>query len=209
MNWPSGQIRLRKRLRPNGSPRRTSYTSTVAETSGSLIKRYIEDAIAAEKSFETRLRGFAEEGDDAEVQAAFLTHAEETRVHHERLAARLQTLGGTTSAVKSFLDQLFSFTPKSTQIGRSQEEQLVQNLIVAFAVEKSECAMYEALATAAVAAGDAVTEELARGIQAQESETADKLWRFIPSRSKIAFNLLTAGEIDPAIETKAPDDRVI
>jgi ferritin-like metal-binding protein YciE len=181
----------------------------VAETSGSLIKRYLEDAIAAERSFETRLRSFAAEGDDAEVQAAFLTHAEETRVQQERLGARLQALGGGTSAVKSFLDQLFALGPKSTQIGHSLDERLVQNLMVAFAMEKSECAMYEALATVAAAAGDAATEELARDIQAQESKTADKLWRFIPSRSKIAFNLLTAGEIDPAIETKAPDDRVI
>ena len=107
----------------------TSSTSTVGETSGSLIQRYIEDAIAAEKSFEARLRSFAEEGDDVEVQAAFLTHAEETRVHQERLAARLRTLGGGTSAVKSFLDQLFAFTPKSTQVGHSQDERLVQNLM--------------------------------------------------------------------------------
>ncbi|HEX3682536.1 MAG TPA: DUF892 family protein [Bryobacteraceae bacterium] len=181
----------------------------MAETSGSLIKRYLEDTIAAERSFEARLRSFAVEGDDGEVQAAFLTHAEETRVQQKRLGARLQALGGGTSAVKSFLDQLFTLTPKSTQIGHSQDERLVQNLVVAFAMEKSECAMYEALATVAAAAGDAATEELARAIQAQESETADKLWRFIPSRSKIAFNLLTAGEIDPAIETKAPDDRMI
>jgi ferritin-like metal-binding protein YciE len=184
-------------------------TITVAETSSSLIKRYIEDAIAAERSFEARLRGFAEEGDDAEVQAAFLTHAEETRLQHERLAARLQALGGNASSVKSFLEQLFSFSSKSTQIGQSRDERLLQNLILAFALEKSECAMYEALATVAVAAGDAATEELARDIQAQESETADKFWRFLPSRSKIAFNLATAGEIDPAIETKAPDDRVL
>lgn len=181
----------------------------MAETSGSVIKRYIEDAIAAERSFEERLRGFAGEGDDAEVQAAFLTHAEETSVQQERLEARLEALGGGTSAVKSFLDQLFTFTSKSTQAGHSQDERLVQNLILAFAMEKSECAMYEALATVAAAAGDAATEELARDIQAQESETADKLWRFIPSRSKIAFNVLTAGEIDPAIETKAPDDRLV
>jgi len=181
----------------------------VAETSSSAIQRYLEDAIAAEKSFETRLRAFAGEGDDAEVQAAFLTHAEETRLQHGRLTARLESLGGSTSAVKTFLDQLFSFTPKSAQIGHSQEERLLQNILVAFALEKSECAMYEALATVASAAGDTVTEELARDIQAQESETADKLWRFIPSRSKIAFNVLTAGEIDPAIETKAPDDRIL
>ncbi len=181
----------------------------MAETSSGLIKRYLEDAIAAERSFESRLRGFAEEGDDAEVRSAFLAHAEETRSQHERLTARLQALGGATSAVKSFLDQLFSFAPKSTQVGHSPDERLVQNLVLAFALEKSECAMYETLATVAAAAGDAATEELARDIQAQEGKAADKLWSFIPSRSKIAFNLLTAGEIDPAIETKAPDDRVL
>jgi len=181
----------------------------VADSNSGLIRRYLDDAIAAERGFETRLRDFAEEGDDADVQAAFLTHAEETRLQHERLSERLQTLGGTPSAGRSFLDQLFELGPKSAQFARSEDERLLQNLLTAFAVEKSECAMYEALATVAAAAGDAFTEGLAREIQAQESEMADKLWRFIPSRSKIAFNVLTAGEIDPAIETKAPDDRVI
>jgi ferritin-like metal-binding protein YciE len=181
----------------------------VAETSSSLIRRYLEDAIAAERTFETRLRGFAEEGDDVEVHAAFLTHADETRLQHERLAARLEALGGATSSVKGFFEQLFALVPKFTQVGHSADERLVQNLVIAFAIEQSECAMYEALATVAVAAGDAGTEQLAREIQAQESAAAGKLWRFIPSRSKIAFNLLTAGEIDPAIETKAPDDRLL
>jgi ferritin-like metal-binding protein YciE len=131
----------------------------------------LEDAIAAEKSFEARLRSFAEEGDDTEVQDAFLTHAEETRVQHERLTARLEALGGGRSAVKSFLEQLFAVVPKPAQVGNSGDERLVQNLVIAFAVEQSECAMYEALANAAVAAGDPVTEDLAREIQAQESAT--------------------------------------
>lgn len=179
------------------------------DTSTGVIRRYLAEAVAAEKNLEARLRRFAQEGDDAEVQALFGAHAEETRVQHERLAARLEALGETPSIVKSFLDELFGLVAKAPQAGDSSEGRVVQNLIVAFAVEKSECAMYEALANAAVAAGDFETEKLARDIQAQEGETADKLWRFIPSRSKIAFNVLTAGEIDPAIETKAPDDRVI
>jgi ferritin-like metal-binding protein YciE len=181
----------------------------VSDSSTAVVQRYLQDAIAAEKSFETRLRSFAEEGDDAEVQTCFSEHADLTRQQHQRLSSRLEALGGSTSTVKSFLDQLFSVVPKPAEALRWPEEQLVQNLVVAFAVEQSERAMYEALAAAAVAAGDPTTEQLARDIQAQESETAEKLWRFIPSRAKIAFNLLTAGEIDPAVETKAPDDRVI
>jgi ferritin-like metal-binding protein YciE len=181
----------------------------VAESSVDVIRRYLQDALAAEESFETQLRGFAQEGDDAEVRELFSAHAEETRAQSARLTERLRALGGTPSAAKSFFAHLFSLTPKSVQLGHEQDERVAQSLIIAYAIEKSECAMYEALATAAVAAGDEVTEKLARGIQAQERETADKIWRFIPSRAKIAFNVLTAGEVNPAIETKRPDDRVV
>ncbi len=181
----------------------------MAETSIDLIRRYLDDAIAAEKSAERQLRGFAEEGDDEEVQAVFQAHAEETRAQYERLSERLEALGGTSSTSKSMLAQVLSLAPQAAQAGHTQEERLAQNLIAAFAVEKSQCAMYEALANIAAAAGDASTEHLARDIQAQDSQTADRIWRFIPTRSKIAYNMLTAGEIDPAIETKAPDDRVI
>ena len=66
----------------------------MAETSSEVLKRYLQDAIAAEKSFETQLRGFSREGDDSEAKAAFAQHAAETRSQHERLTARLEALGG-------------------------------------------------------------------------------------------------------------------
>jgi ferritin-like metal-binding protein YciE len=80
---------------------------------------------------------------------------------------------------------------------------------MAFAAENSEYAMYEALAAAAEAAGDSVTETLAREIQATEKQAAEKIWRFVPSRAKIAFNLLTASETDPSVNTRAADNRLI
>jgi hypothetical protein len=43
------------------------------------IERYLEDAIAAEKSFETQLRGFAEEATLEQARGAFRTHADETK----------------------------------------------------------------------------------------------------------------------------------
>jgi len=64
--------------------------------------------------------------------------------------------------------------------------------------------MYEALAHVAREAGDALTEALAREIQEQEQRAAEKIFHFLPSRSKIAFNVLTADEVDdPAVATKA------
>jgi ferritin-like metal-binding protein YciE len=181
----------------------------MAQTSNDVIRRYLEDAIAAEKSFETQLQGFAREGDDEEVEAAFAIHAAETRRQYERLITRLEELGGSPSTTKSFLAHVFGLAPKSAQVGHAPEERTTQNLIMAFTVENSECAMYEALAAAAEAAGDEATEKLAREIQADEKQTADKVWRFIASRSKNAFNLLTSTETDPSVNTRAADNRLI
>jgi ferritin-like metal-binding protein YciE len=54
-----------------------------------VIRRYLEDAIAAEKSFETQLRGFSREGDNPMVQRLFAEHADETKFQYELLTRRL------------------------------------------------------------------------------------------------------------------------
>ena len=181
----------------------------MADSGQDVIQRYLQDAVAAESSFETQLWAFSREGDDSEVQAAFATHAQETQLQLRRLTARLEELGGTPSTAKGMLAHIFGVSPKAVQITHTPDERLAQNLVMAYAVEASECAMYEALAVVAQKAGDSVTEQLAREIQEEERRTAEKVWAFIPSRSKIAFNMLTAGEMDPAVETRMADDRVI
>jgi ferritin-like metal-binding protein YciE len=163
----------------------------MAESTTDVIKRYLEDAIAAEKSFETQLQGFAKEGDDTQAQSLFQQHATETRTQYERLTARLEALGGSTSAAKSMLAHIFNMTPKAAQIGHEKEERTTQNLMMAFAVENSECAMYESLASVAEAAGDTETASLARSIQAQEKATADKVWALIPSAATAALARIT------------------
>lgn len=167
-----------------------------------LIRQYLIDAVAAEKAFEPQLRSFAAEGDDEHVQLAFAEHAEETRVQHERLSAHLRSFSPAESQAESSLASLAEIAPKFAAAGSTVEERLVQHLISAFCIESGECAMYEALATVARAAGDTATEALARQIQAEERRAAEKIWHFLPTRSKIAFNVLTADEIDPAVETK-------
>jgi ferritin-like metal-binding protein YciE len=164
------------------------------QNSNELIRTYLEDAIAAEKSFETQLEGFSKEGDDAEVQALFAQHASETRLQHEELTARLEALGGSPSSTKSFLAHFFNMTPKMAQIGHDKQERTTQNLMMAYAVENSEVAMYEALATSAEAAGDSQTAHLARRIQQQESQTAQKVWRMIAPCALRAFENITAGD---------------
>ena len=164
----------------------------MAETSTDVIKRYLQDAIAAERSFETQLQGFAKEGDDETAKAAFHQHAIETKQQYERLTARLEALGGSTSAAKSFLAHLFGLSPKTAQLGHEEEERTTQNLMMAYAVENSEMAMYEALMTVAEAAGDTETAALAREIQAEEKRTAEKVWSLLPNAAVSAFRRISA-----------------
>lgn len=159
----------------------------MAETSTDVIKRYLEDAIAAEKSFETQLQGFAGEGDNEAAKAAFHQHALETRNQYERLTARLEALGGSTSTAKSLLAHIFNLTPKAASLGHEKEERTTQNLMMAFAVENSELAMYQALISVAEAAGDTVTAALARSIQAEEKKTADKVWTLLSPAAVEAY----------------------
>jgi ferritin-like metal-binding protein YciE len=156
------------------------------------IRRYLEDAIAAEKSFETQLRGFAKEASMPQAQRMFEQHAEETRMQYQRLTTRLEELGGSTSPVKNFFAHLFNMTPKTAQLGHEDEERTTQDLMMAFAVENAEVAMYEALAIAAETIEDNQTALLARSIQTQEQETADKVWSVIAPSATAAFQAVKA-----------------
>jgi ferritin-like metal-binding protein YciE len=171
-----------------------SFRNEVAsgKSAKDLINTYLEDAIAAEKSFETQLRAFSKEGQDTAVQALFAQHAEETKTQYEQLTARLKALGGSTSAVKSFLAHMFNFAPKIAQIGHDESERVTQNLMMAYAVENAEVAMYESLATAAQSASDPQTEQLARSIQQQEKVTADKVWQQLAPAARRAITKVTS-----------------
>jgi ferritin-like metal-binding protein YciE len=140
------------------------------------ISTYITDAIAAEKSFESQLNGFAKETEGSQAAALFAQHAVETRNQHEMLTARLASFDASPSSTKAFLAHLFNMAPKIAQIGHDESERLTQDLMMAFAVENAEVAMYESLSVAAARIGDSVTEKLARTIQGQEKETAQKVW---------------------------------
>jgi ferritin-like metal-binding protein YciE len=161
------------------------------------IRRYLEDAISAQKSFETQLKGFAKEASMPEAKQLFEQHAGETRVQYERLTARLEALGGSISPLKSFFAHLFSSIPKTAQLGHTEEERTTQDLMMAYAVENAEVAMYQALAVSADTVSDADTVTLVRSIQSQERLTADKIWPLIAPSAVEAFEAVKArGEED-------------
>jgi len=159
-----------------------------------FIKSHLQDAIAAEKSFETQLRGFASEGSSDQIHELFLQHADETRRQYERLTRRLTELAGDPSAGKSFLAHLVGLSPKLAQLGHDTVDRVTQNLMIAYAVENCEIAMYESLIALAEAAGDDDTAELARALQDEERRTAEKVWKLISPWAETAFKKLAGAE---------------
>ncbi len=158
-----------------------------------VIQRYLQDAIAAEETFENQLRTFAKESDQIEARQLFEMHADETQRQCDRLKQRLTALGGKPSGMKSFMANMFGFGPKTAQLGHEEAEKSTQDLMMAFAVENSEIAMYEAMAVAASAAGDTETERLAREIQQEERRTAERVWDLIPGSARDSFQRVTSG----------------
>ncbi|MBV9407024.1 MAG: hypothetical protein JO211_16870, partial [Acidobacteriaceae bacterium] len=56
--------------------------------SSEVIRRYLQDAIAAASSFENQLRSFSSEGDDEEVRALFSLHAGQAHLQYKQLTDR-------------------------------------------------------------------------------------------------------------------------
>lgn len=165
-------------LRPSA---RNAFRETVGTRRApiDILKTYLEDIIAAEKAFEAQLTGFSKEGNDPAAQRVYAEHARETHTQYDRLAARLEALGGSPSTAKNLLAHVFALAPKAAQLGHDAIERTTQNLITAYSVENAEVAMYEVFATVAADTGDGEMEQLALEIQKQERETADKLWKLV------------------------------
>jgi ferritin-like metal-binding protein YciE len=152
---------------------------TRGEPKQSILRRYLVDAVAAEHNFAAELNAMAGQGDNIAARFVFAQHAEETRRQYRRLKARLEALGGSPSGFKTAMAHLFSRIPKTAQMGHDESEIAAQNLIIGYAMENAEIAMYEALASMAAAAGDLQTEQLAREIQTEERRAAKMLWHLI------------------------------
>ena len=152
----------------------------MGESSAEVVRRYLQDAIAAARAFEAQLHRFAEEGDDDAAKQMFHQHTLETKSRSERLTDRLQNLGGSTSGTKSFLSHVFSpsFKTAQTAPGRLRT---TENLIAAFTAENSEAVLFEALFSVSEAAGDPETASLALALQNEAKSTAEKFWHLLPA----------------------------
>lgn len=161
-----------------------------------FIREHLQDAIAAEKAFETQFRGFIGENTSGESNRIFSQCIEDSRRHSQQLTHRLDELVGEVSEVKTFIAHLVGGFSKIAQFGQDTSDRTVQSLIIAYAIENCQIAMYETLAAIADAAGDEDTAALARSIQEEESASAGKIWNLVSPSASTAFRELTS--IEPA-----------
>jgi ferritin-like metal-binding protein YciE len=162
------------------------------QTPQEVVARYIQDAEAAERNFEDTLMTFASTGEQNAVKSMFEAASRKAKTQHERLEARLRELGSSPSKAKSFLAHVLAMSPTMAQIGHEGAEKNTQHLIACIGAASAEMAMYEALATVAAAAGDTVTESLARELQKEEKDDWDESWKLLPSSAVAAFQTVMA-----------------
>ncbi len=161
-----------------------------------------------EGACEQRLREFsAGVDDDDEVRGLFEKQASERLRQAGLVISRLQDWGGAPD--RSEVSSTLSPTPKVFQRGDALEERLVQNLMISYAAERGLCGLYELLAAASEFESDVATMNLAVQLRGEHENSAQELYHMLPSRTKIAFNMLTVSEVDPSVETKLADDRLV
>ncbi len=156
-------------------------------TAKEVIVRYLEDAEAAERNFEDTLMTFSNTGEQNAVKSMFEAASRKAKTQHERLEGRLRQLGGTPSTAKSFLAHVLAMAPTLAQVGHEGAEKNTQHLIACIGAASAEMAMYESLATVAAAAGDTITESLARELQKEEKDDWDQSWALLSSSALAAF----------------------
>jgi hypothetical protein len=167
-------------------------------------------AITAEQDFERKIRSFLPSfGDDLDLRAAFVSHADDMQADRTVLENRLIELGGRSEQNQNPFSDLAGISATLGNASNVLEEETVKSLITAYAVHASERVLAHALASLASAAGDDQTAQVAISFGERATERSKRVFSFIRSRSKIAYNMLTPNELDPAVETKAADNRLV
>lgn len=166
-----------------------------------VLIRYLQDAEAAERTFEDTLATLSKTGDQQKVQSALVAMSTKARSQHERLQARIEALGASTSTIKNALGHVFGFAPMLAQIGELPGQKSTQDLVLVIAAAAAEAAMYEALATSAAIAGDSETEQLARQLQNEERDDYRQAAAMLRESAVSTFQE-AMNEKDPAPEAK-------
>jgi ferritin-like metal-binding protein YciE len=137
------------------------------------LRSYLSDAHAIEAQAIKLLEKAPSSAGDAELEAAYREHLDETREQQRLVAARLEALGGGKSSLK---DRALQAGALSWAVFFDAHPDTPGKLAAfAYAFEHLEIAAYEELKRVAQKAGDAETVEVAERILAEERAAAERL----------------------------------
>lgn len=137
------------------------------------LERYLADAHALEEQSIQLLEKAPDLAGDPELERVYRDHLEESRRHAELIEARLEQIGGSTSAVKDAALRLGAL--EWGLFFQAQTDTPGKLAAFAYAVEHLEIAGYELLRRVAERARDTVTVELADRILGDERAMADRV----------------------------------
>ena len=167
----------------------------MAETPQGRLFRYIQDAHAAEVGITTVLKDFIAEVDSAQVKAVFEEHLIVTESQAQRLEQRLIALGSGPSDGKGLLSKIMGKAADLMHAAHDTEDKTTIDLVKAYSTEYLEVGMYESMISYSEAIGDTQTAQLARQIQAEEKEAAEKIFPLITITAKAALNRTTVAVV--------------
>lgn len=164
------------------------------------LTRYLDEAWAVEKALVSTLDKLAATTSDPTVKALFVEHRRTTHKQEERLEERLRDFGKQPSATKGFFNTMLSKMSEAIYPAHDDVEKVTQDLMLLFAVENFEAAMYQSLRAYADTIGDHETVRLAEEHLSDEQQTAHRIWNLIaPSAGRPAGNAPTETDVSESI----------
>lgn len=150
------------------------------EAKKQTLLTWLDNAYSMEKSIAQTLKGHASDAKHhPEIRQRLERHIEETRRHADMVKARIESMGGSVSAIKSGL---------STVMGAFQgvgmmpaKDSVVKDILADSAAEQLEIASYRGIAIAADEIGDIQTGRMAREIIAEEEQMLEWLQQHLPN----------------------------
>jgi ferritin-like metal-binding protein YciE len=167
----------------------------MAEDSKARLLRYLNDALAAEEGGMSSLKEFAAESTAPAVLAAARKHLAATQLQADRLAQRIQSLGGDKQDGKSRLNSLIGKSSDFLNIFHDQDDKQTQDLIKAYALSGFEDGMYLSLKSYAEAIGDPETAQLAGALSQEEQAIGATYLQLIPQTAAAAIGLAAPEEV--------------
>ena len=148
-------------------------------TGKDLLLNWLNDAHGMENALVQILEHQVKDAKDyPQVQAKLQEHLEMTRQHADLVKECVERLGGSTSALKTGMANLFGQV-QALSTGAAQDE-MVKNALADYAAENFEVASYTALIAAAEDVGDMQTAVTCRQIRQQDQEMASWLEQNLP-----------------------------